>query len=161
MLHTLNDFFRSLLDASPPVDEPASAHTLQLAIAALLVEMMRSDAHTTEAERRTVLDALREKFALDEDELAHLFERAKTASRDATDFYHFTSQINKGFNPAQKVRIVEYLWQVALADGRLSPHENHLMRKLGELLYIPHADYVAAKERARERVNRVTPSADH
>jgi uncharacterized tellurite resistance protein B-like protein len=151
MLRTLNELFRTLLEP-PPADNPVPAeHMLQLATAVLLVEMMRIDAHSGAEERRAVLDALREKFDLAEDELARLFELAQNESREASDFYGFTSQLNKGYTPEQKLRIVEYLWQVALADGHLSHHENHLMRKLVDLLHIPHADNVAAKQRARDR----------
>lgn len=153
MLRTLNDLFRSLFDAPPAADEPASQHTLQLATAVLLVEVMRSDAKIGAQERHAVLAALRDKFALADDELERLFELAETRAREATDFYHFTSKINKGFSAEQKLRIVELLWQVALADGHISHHENHLMRKLGDLLYIPHAAYVAAKQRARQHMN--------
>lgn len=152
MLRTLNDLFRSLFDAAPPADDAQDTHALQLATAVLLVEVMRSDAEVGPRERQAVLAALRTKFDLADDELARLVELAETEATNATDFHRFTSRINKGFSAERKLRIVEFLWQVALADGHLSHHENHLMRRLGDLLHIPHADYVAAKQRARERI---------
>ncbi|MDT3672469.1 MAG: TerB family tellurite resistance protein [Aromatoleum sp.] len=152
MLRSLNDLFRSLFDAAP-ANEAQSTHTLQLATAVLLVEVMRSDSEVGPRERQAVLAALRTKFGLADDELARLVELAETEATNATDFHRFTSQINKGFSAERKLRIVEFLWQVALADGHLSHHENHLMRRLGDLLHIPHADYVAAKQRARERID--------
>jgi uncharacterized tellurite resistance protein B-like protein len=151
MLRTLNELLRNLIEPQPSGETAPSEHALQLATAVLLVEVMRTDTRIAPEERNTVLDALREKFALRDDELARLLELAEAESDEASDFYRFTSQINKGFSIESKVRIVEYLWQVALADGHLSHHENHLMRKLGDLLHIPHADYVAAKQRARRR----------
>ncbi len=151
MLRTLNDLFHSLFDAAP-ANEAQSTHALQLATAVLLVEVMRSDSEVGPRERQAVLAALRTKFGLTDDELARLVELAETEATNATDFHRFTSQINKGFSVERKLRIVEFLWQVALADGHLSHHENHLMRRLGDLLHIPHADYVAAKQRARERI---------
>ena len=152
MLRTLNDLFRSLFDATPSANETQSEHALQLATAVLLVEVMGSDSEVGPRERQAVLDAQRTKFDLADDELARLVELAQTEATNATDFHRFTSQINKGFSAERKLRIVEFLWQVALADGHLSHHENHLMRRLGDLLHIPHADYVAAKQRARERL---------
>lgn len=160
MLRTLNDLFRSLFDAPPPAGEQASEHMLQLATAVLLVEVMRSDSHIDAQERHAVLAALREKFALAEDELARLYELAEIEATEATDFHRFTSRINKGFSAEQKLRIVEFLWQVALADGHISHHENHLMRRLGDLLHIPHADYVGAKQRARQHVDRGAASSE-
>jgi uncharacterized tellurite resistance protein B-like protein len=150
MLRTLNELFRTLVEPPPAARHAPDEHALQLATAVLLVEMMRIDAHSAPEERSAVLEALRAKFDLTDDELARLFERAQTESREASDFYRFTSQLNKGYSVEQKLRIVENLWRVALADGHLSHHENHLMRKLVDLLHISHADNIAAKQRARD-----------
>jgi uncharacterized tellurite resistance protein B-like protein len=74
---------------------------------------------------------------------------AEQEAREASDYYQFTSLINKQCDQAQKVQIIENLWHVAMIDGHLDAHELHLMRKLADLLYISHADYVGAKQRAR------------
>jgi len=160
MLRTLSELFRTLVEPPSRDDPLPEDHVLQLATAVLLVEMMRIDTHVAAEERVAVLNALRDKFTLHEDELARLFELAETESREASDFYRFTSQLNKGYSAEQKLRIVEYLWQVALADGHLSHYENHLMRKLVDLLHIPHADNIAAKQRAREKAATRLPQ-DH
>ena len=118
----------------------------------LLVEVMRSDAAIASAERESVLACLRERFALSAIEVTGLVARAEDAARDAHDLHTFTSQLNDQLDPPQKVRIVEYLWQVAYADGHLDAHEQHVMRKLADLLYIPQGDYIAAKMRARKTV---------
>lgn len=146
MLRTLKQLFNTL---TPPAELAVPEHTLQLAAAVLLIEMMRADSHCGHEERQAAVDALATKFALGEDEVARLMELADATSRDAPDLYSFTSKLNRGFSPEQKVRMVEYLWQVAYADGQLSHHETHLMLKLGDLLYIPRGDFVAAKQRAR------------
>ncbi|MFN3987089.1 MAG: TerB family tellurite resistance protein [Rhodocyclaceae bacterium] len=152
MFKTLSDLFKAvsapLAEAGGRAAEDAE-HQLRLATAVLMVEVMRADSDVSETERATVIDALREKFALRDDEVARLFELAQTTSRDAPDLYAFTSRINKGFELDRKLRMVEYLWQIAFADGTLSHHENHLMLKLGDLLYIPRGEFVAAKQRAR------------
>jgi uncharacterized tellurite resistance protein B-like protein len=149
MLRTLKELFNTLAEPSPADRPEQQEHRLQLATAVLMVEVMRADAASGDDERTAIVRALGEKFALQADEVDRLFELAQSASRDAPDLQGFTSQLNRGFNAAQKVRIVEYLWQVAFADGHLSNHENHLMLKLGDLLYIPRGDFVAAKQRAR------------
>jgi hypothetical protein len=74
---------------------------------------------------------------------------AAEEARLATDYFQFTSLINRNFSAEQKVQVVEYLWQVAYADGHLDAHEQHFMRKIADLLYVSHADYVGAKQRAR------------
>lgn len=148
MLKTLKDLF----DAVHP-DTAAHArddeHTLQLATAVLLVEVMRADPEISDAEKNTAIQALREKFGLEEDEVARLVELAFEASREANDYHRFTSAINRNFDAAKRLRIIEFMWQVAYADGQLSAHENHVMRKVSELLYISHGDYIGAKMRAK------------
>lgn len=150
MLRTLKDLFDSLLPPSPAASTPAAEHTLQLATAVLLVEVMRSDPEVGAAERQAVIAALRDKFALADDEIDRLIELAEQTARDASDYFRFTSRINEGFEMGQKVRMVELMWRVAYADGRLSAHENHAMWRIADLLHVPHGAYVNAKMRARD-----------
>jgi uncharacterized tellurite resistance protein B-like protein len=149
MLKSLKDLFDSLLPPASPA-EPAGEHLLQLATAVLLVEVMRADRELSDDERDAVISALRDKFALAADEVERLLELAHQTAREATDYFAFTSRINESFDMAQKVWMIEQMWRVAYADGTLSAHENHLMRKVADLLYIPHGAYVHAKMRAQQ-----------
>ncbi len=147
MLKSIRDFFESHIAAtSTPSDE---RHSIQLATAALLVEVARIDSQSTEDERSVVLRAVREKFELRADEAAALIELAEAEIKQANDYFQFTSLVNRRFTQEQKLRIIELMWRVAYADAELSAHENHLMRKIGDLLHITHGDYIAAKMRAQ------------
>jgi uncharacterized tellurite resistance protein B-like protein len=149
MLRTLKDLFNSL--AAPQVASNAgNEHPLQLATAVLLVEVMRADPELGPQERLAVVAALRQKFSLGDDELSRLVELAEQTARTASDFHQFTSVINDGFSQEQKIRIVEYMWQVAYSDGHLDAHENHLISKVAGLLHVTHGEYIAAKLRAKE-----------
>jgi uncharacterized tellurite resistance protein B-like protein len=150
MLRTLKDLFGAL--AASPADAPESAreHALQLATAVLLVEVMRSDAEIGDDERAAVVGALRQVFALSDDELARLVELAERTARDAHDLHSFTSTINERYEMGDKLRIVEHMWRVAYADGHLGAHENHVMRRIADLLHVPHGAYINAKMRARD-----------
>jgi uncharacterized tellurite resistance protein B-like protein len=150
MLRTLKDLFDTLLPPAPTTPPADAERLLQLSTAVLLVEVMRSDASIDAAERTQILAALRGKFALGEDELARLLELAEQTARESTDLFRFTSVINERFEMPQKLRMIELMWRVAYADGQLDAHENHLMRRVADLLHIPHGAYVAAKARARE-----------
>jgi uncharacterized tellurite resistance protein B-like protein len=150
MLNTLKDLFDSLMPAEPAEPPERAEHVLHLATAVLLVEVMRADPELRPAERQAVLQALDDKFGLAPDEVERLLELAEQASREATDYFRFTSKINAEFSVEQKVRMIEHMWRVAYADGQLSAHENHLMRRVSDLLYIPHGAYVNAKTRARQ-----------
>ena len=94
---------------------------------------------------------VREKFGLGDEEAQALVAVADQAAAGATDDYQFTSLINQHLSAAQKERIVEYLWEVAYADGSAAPYEEHFVRKIAELLYVSHGAFLMAKERARTR----------
>jgi uncharacterized tellurite resistance protein B-like protein len=149
MLRTLKNLLQTVISA-PEASPAEQAHFLQLATAVLLVEVMRAEPELGVAERLAVVDALRRKFAMSEDEGAQLVELAEETARSASDFHQFTSAINDGFDQGGKIRIVEYMWQVAYADGRLDAHENHLISRIAGLLHVTHGEYIAAKLRAKE-----------
>ena len=128
-------------------------HRLQVATAALIAEVMRLDGQEA-AERATFLAAVKRKFSLSDDEALTLVALAEAEAREAVDYYQFTSLINRAFSAEQKVHVVELMWQVAYADGTLSAHEQHVMRKIAELLYVSHGDYITAKLRARAAAER-------
>jgi len=148
MLNKINDFMSAII-GSASVVENRSEHTLQLATAVLLIEVMQSDFDSAEKERTTTLKILKERFDLSDTEVAQLSELGHKSVNRANDFHQFTSLINRELELAEKIRIIEYMWQVAYADNQISEHENHLMRKIASLLYIPHGDYIAAKMHAK------------
>ena len=107
----------------------------------------------TDTERDSVAATLRRMFELDAEQLEILMDLAEQEARQASGYYQFTSLINKSFDAEQKTQLLENLWCVAMSDGHLDAHETHLMRKIASLLYVGHADYVAAKQGARQRTN--------
>lgn len=157
MLKTLKDLFDSLL--APASGTPQAAeHTLQLATAVLLVEVMRADASFHAAERDAVLAALRRVFALSDDEAARLAELATTTAQQATDLFGFTSQLNQRLDMAQKLHMVELMWQVAYADGHLADHERHVLWRVADLLHVPQGAYVNARLRAQAAAEGPSPA---
>jgi uncharacterized tellurite resistance protein B-like protein len=150
MLNTIREFFESHLDG--PAARGDEGHTIEVATAALMVEVARLDRDLGVAERQAVLRAVNSKFGLSGEEAATLVRLAEKEARQATDYYQFTSLINKRFSPEQKERVVELMWRVAYADGVLSAHERHVIRKIADLLHVPHRAYIAAKLRARDAV---------
>jgi len=149
MLSTLKELFGALRPPSAVASAQSIEHNLQLATAVMLIEVMRADADIGSAEQLAVINALREQFALAEDEVERLVELAHTAVRDATDWFEFTTHINAHFEMPAKVRMVEYMWRVAYADAHLSEHERHVMWRISDLLHVPHGAYINAKIRAK------------
>ena len=115
-----------------------SERQLQLAAAALLIELARADYLDDQREQQAIVEAVRATFELDVDTVAELVEEARLHASDATSLYEFTSQINQHFGEPEKIELVRQLWRVAYADGSLDKYEDHLIRKVAELLYVSH-----------------------
>ncbi len=151
MLKSIRDFFdRNIAQDAPTADR----HSVELATAALLVEVVRSDAGISASEQKAVLRAVSEKFNLSEQEAQAIFDLAEQEVRTANDYYQFTSLINRHFDQQHKQHVIELMWRVAYADAELAAHENHVLRRVAELLHVTHGDYIAAKMRARDAAER-------
>lgn len=135
-------------DAAPRDETPEEA--VNLATAALLMEMVRSDFEVDAQELETVKGVMRGLVGGNEKALHELLRRAEQEAEESVSLYEFTRLIHENLDPAEKLEIVENLWRVAFADGRLDDHEVHMMRKVQGLLHIPQEDFVAAKQRARD-----------
>ena len=157
MLKAIADFFERNL---APAAGDSNRHTIEVATAALIAEVMRMDGEASSAEREAALLAVRSKFNLEAAEAQTLIDLAEAEARTANDYYQFTSLINRHFTQAQKERIVEFMWEVAYADATASPYEMHLIRKVSDLLYVEHHAYIRAKLRARDAAPGGAPPAD-
>jgi uncharacterized tellurite resistance protein B-like protein len=150
VVHAIQAFFEKHIKG---VSATAAAHgydPLHVATAALLIEMMRMDGEVTEGERQRVVRALETKFRLPPEDITELLQLAEGEAKEATDYFRFTQLIKNHFNAAARERLVEYLWVVAYADGDLHRHEEHLLRKIADLLHVSHKSFIAAKLRARK-----------
>jgi len=150
MLQAIQRFFDSRIDPRHRDVRQSDQHRLQVATGALLIEMMRTDVEVTESERAVVVAALQSKFDLTPEETRDLVELAEAEADDAIDHYQFTSLIKTGFSPEQKQKVVEYLWAVAYADGDADKHEEHLVRKIANLIGVSHREFIEAKLSVRD-----------
>jgi uncharacterized tellurite resistance protein B-like protein len=148
----LSQFFMPASDAAA-IDD---ARSLQLATAVLLVEVMRADMQITDSERATISNALRTKFGLSDQDLTPLLAQAQDTAKTANDYFRFTSAMNDQFTQAQKIQVVEHMWQVAYADGDIDVNENHLISKIAGLLHMTHGEYIAAKLHAKAAATQAT-----
>jgi uncharacterized tellurite resistance protein B-like protein len=148
MLTSLRTFFERHI-ASPP-DEPGAGgeRRARLAAAVLLVEVARSDHSFSDAERQSVIGSAQRKFRLSAEEAEQLVGLAELQSREAHDLYQFTSQIDATFSLDQKLRLLEEMWRAAYADAVVHEYEEHLIRRIADLLHLSHSQFIAAKLRA-------------
>jgi len=153
MLTRIQQFFeRHIADPGAATrSEAERERSYQLATAALLIEMSRADDVVHAVERTAVAQAVRQAFDLDEEGTAELVRLAEAQADQATSLYEFTRLINANFDARQKEHVVELLWHVAYADGELDKYEEHLVRKIADLIYVPHIAFIRAKHHAKTR----------
>jgi len=149
MLSSIKAFFEENILMSDNAED--KQHALRLATTALLIEMMRMDDHFHAKEQDVLLKQIKNRFKLTDAESSELLELASDELKNSTDYYQFTSLINQHFEYDEKIHIVESLWEVAYADDELDIDEEYLVRKISELIYVSHPDFIAAKLRVKSR----------
>ena len=148
MLDKIKQYFSNELALD---DSNNAEHSLQLACAALLIELSRADYQQDEAEQQAIEKALNKSFALSGEELKTLITLAEEENREAISLYQFTNLIKDNYSPEQRFELVKMLWQVAIADGNIDKYEDHLIRKVADLIYLPHSEFIRAKLAVLER----------
>ena len=154
MFTSIKRFFDANVTAATQAGNPVDQErAYQLATAALLIEMTRADHDVKSVERIAVTQAVQRAFELDASETEELLALAEKEADTATSLYEFTRLINQHFDAKQKEHIVELLWHVALADGEVDKYEDHLVRKVADLIYVPHLAFIRAKHNAIKRMS--------
>jgi len=129
-------------------DAGARERARNLAVAALLVEVLRADYDIGAPERRQVLESLRATLALDPAQCEELLADAERTVDDAHDLHQFTAEINRALAHEEKLGLVDQLWRVAHADAVVHKYEEHIIRRIADLLHVSHREFIAAKLRA-------------
>jgi uncharacterized tellurite resistance protein B-like protein len=124
---------------------------LQLAVAVLLHEARRADYAEGSEEAAPAERALAEIFGLGPRASAELLAQGRERSRELTSFYAPLSAVKREFSMDERIRLVEHLWRITFADGRLDLHEDHYVRKIAHLLYVPNTQNMLARNRARSQ----------
>lgn len=151
MIDKIKQFFETHLvpDFDNMAKEPQQA--LQLAVTVLLLEVAESDYQQLPEEEAALLKVVRDCFDLTQAQAEELLDLARSEHADSTDYFEFTRLINQHYTPEQKNQLIESLWQVAFADQSLHHYEEHVIRRLSELLHVPHSVFIAAKLRIANR----------
>lgn len=121
-----------------------------VATAVLLLEMAHTDDGLHEMESDLVDHLLSERFNLDPQTLSELRQFAEQRRRDSLDLYQFAKEINDHFSKEEKLEVMDHLWQVVFADGRIDPYEEALSRQLATLLRLTHKEMIDSKLRVRK-----------
>lgn len=121
---------------------------IDLATAVLMVEVSRADFHEDDVERQRIRELLLRHLSLCEEEVDALLQNAEKEADNITSLQHITRMMNEQLDLNGKIRVIELMWEVVYADGVKDAYEEHLMRQVSDLLYIPHEFYIKARWRA-------------
>jgi uncharacterized tellurite resistance protein B-like protein len=116
-----------------------------LITAALMIEVMQADFSLDEREQQAFISVLKLSFDLDENEVIELEELAHAKVEEATSLYEFTRQINDNFSAGEKLELIKNMWRVAFADGEIDRYEDGVIRRVAELIYVAHSDFIRMK----------------
>lgn len=148
MIIKIKRFFEQYIIVAENISEEELEHQLQLACAALMIEVLYADYSVGPGEIEALRKTLQDNFDLNEDEANKLIQLAEEERTDATDYYQFTSLINEFYTQKQKRELVTRLWQMAYADHTVHKFEEHLVRRLADLLHVPHSAFMQSKHMA-------------
>tara|TARA_Y100000816_G_C26061224_1_gene557279 strand:+ start:154 stop:591 length:438 start_codon:yes stop_codon:yes gene_type:complete len=129
------DKFKSLLSNKKEV-EKEEFDASQLAVASLMITTALHDGEFDDVEKDEILNLLKNYYDLDDEKLVSLFNASFSLLENANDIQQFTSKINNFLTDDEKVMIIEMLWKIVIADGRIDDYENALVRKISGLLYV-------------------------
>ncbi len=126
---------------------------LQIATAAIFIEMAKADGEFSDDEREHIVVSLKNRFGL-EDECVHdLIELSHTELKDSVSLYEFSGVINKNFTFEDKFALLKNLWRLIYTDKTLDKYEDHLIKMIGGMLQMEHKQIINAKMLIRQELN--------
>ncbi len=149
MLGKLNTLFDRAFGGGREPSATEREHALRVATALLLIEVARADYADDLAEDAAMLGSLQQLFSLDAAHAELLLEEARREADHAVELQQFTRRLHAQLTVAEKHRVVEMLWRVAYADHRLDKHEDHLVGRIAELLYVSRGDLIRIRNSVR------------
>tara|TARA_B100001989_G_scaffold186209_1_gene135793 strand:- start:788 stop:1240 length:453 start_codon:yes stop_codon:yes gene_type:complete len=131
------------------IEESSNILQLDRACAALLVEIAFADKDFDEREKESLKQSLLKSYAIDIETINEIINDAEKTVEESTSLYEYTRIVNDEFEYPQKLNLLENLWKVAYADETLDKYEEHLLRKISDLIHISHSDYINVKLKVR------------
>ena len=148
----MKDFIKKAFSGSGSQDAAGTAASgasrdddVRTAACALFLEIANIDDEFSEEERNSILNILQTEFGLSKERALELARRAMSELEGSIDLWSFTNLINDNYTEEEKLHVVELLWRVVYADGKLEKHEDYLIHKLAGLLRLTHKQMIAAK----------------
>ena len=146
------NFFKKIFQTEKSENLTLDDRTSTKACIALLLETSMADEILDESELVTLKNTLQKDFLIEENEIDELINLAKENVEDSNSLYEFTRDINDNFDATERVKLIESMWKIAYADGNIDKYEEHIIRKVSNLIYVAHSDFIKAKLSAKEQI---------
>lgn len=149
LLKSIQDLVKSLLNNAEeqPVDRERA---LRIATAALLSEVAKADYQEQVEENELIFDLLKGRFGLTAADAELLQSEGYREAEESVSLQAFTRLLHEALTEDDKLELVAMLWRVAFADRQLDRYEDHLVRKIADLLYVSHRDQIRIRNIVRE-----------
>ena len=118
---------------------------VNLACAILLIEVSYSDFNIDNKEINSIIKLFKNELKLSEDKANWLSKESLKIHKDVNCLRKYIKLINENYTKTQKKNLINMAWLVARADNVVDKNEEHRIRKLTELLYLDHKDFIKSK----------------
>lgn len=152
MLNSIKSYFENKLSNATEAENNTGVSKTDLASAALMIEVINSDHQLDERETDEFLHVLETSLNIPEDDLREMVRLAEEQASKATSLFEFTRLINDEYDYQQKLQLVKNMWRVAFSDDELDKYEESLIRKVSDLIYVSHSDFIRMKLEARDNL---------
>ena len=152
----MKNFFKGFFN-KPISQEPETSNSVLLSAISLMIEVSLADEIMDISELETLKKVLLNEFEVKENDLENLISDAKKNQNSSTSLYEFTRKINDEYEFDDKKNLILSMWKIAYADGNIDKYEEYVIRKVSDLIYISHPDFIESKQKSkREYENRKT-----
>ena len=150
-MKSISDFFKDITSNKKTNVKPNSLESFKdemvLSICVLLIEVSKSDDDYDDSEKEKIIDLLKKQFSLNDDQIDILMIMADKKNDEIVSLHELTASLNKEYTYSEKKNVIKMLWDIAYSDGRIDKYEDYTIRKISDLLYIKHSDFIKAKLR--------------
>jgi len=142
MLKKISNIFKKKVTETP---DEESLSSISKACSSLLIEVALSDKDFDEEEITSMKEILKTTHGVSEETIKEVVSNAKQTVDESTSLYNYTREVNDNFSYDDKLLLLQSLWDIAYADGNVDKYEEHLIRKISDLIYISHSDFIQVK----------------
>ncbi|MGO1691695.1 MAG: TerB family tellurite resistance protein [Marinobacter sp.] len=139
---------KKLFSAPETEHHKPNERNIAIAATALMVQLSQVDNDEDERELQAIIDCAVKVHQLTREEAKEILDQALAQAQDATSLYEFTGQINEVLDQDGKQALLESIWRVALSDDRIDKYEEHLIRRIADLMHLNHREFILARHRA-------------